>query len=195
MRRARARQFIASERGSASIELALLLPVMLMLHFGSSYFAQLLNAKNAVTRAAYAAATMAALEPSINDAQMGSLLAATSAIVQQVSSNYTVTITNLAKQPSGQWGVVWSDSSRPGYARPVGAIYSFSAGDTFGDGTTSRLVVEVIATYDTELAAMWNGLAPGLQLPGTVTVTDSYINTPLQAGNIARVLASGAILQ
>lgn len=190
----RARRLLRSRSGALSVELVISLPVLALFYVGWAYFGLAYDAKNAVTRTAYSAAAMAALEPSINDAQMTALMVAAQSTLSTYAPSPQIVISDVALAPTGQWIVVWSDAAGGAASRPIGSGYAFSG--NYGDGTTNRIVAEVRLSFSTPLAGLLRSISSGaINVPQTITLTDTYISTPLQPGNVARVLSSGVTLQ
>lgn len=143
--------------GFASLEVALLLPVVGMIFLLLGHLSEILMAQARVERAARNLATAAALMDSISDAQMADLFAGAAAVVAPANGAVAMTLTSV-RAVDGALAVRWSDGPAP---RTPGETLTLDAAAEAAFGAvadTNILVGEARLAYVSRFAAVWNAL-------------------------------------
>ena len=151
----------ADERGVATVEFALLLPLLLLAFIGANYLAEIVIVQSKVARAASSLARLAAMDPAINDDGWATYRTMTTMMLEPIAGNATVTLSSVGNAGDGL-RVRWSDST--GAALAQGAAFAFPAGATaYAASDKNTLVAQVTLTHRSLLARIWNALpwAPG----------------------------------
>jgi Flp pilus assembly protein TadG len=106
------RRFVADRRGSSVVEFAILLPLMLVMYFGSIQVTDAISADRQVT---LVASTVAEITSQFNAGVMTSdvnnILGAASAVLAPFSvNNATVTLSSVCIDSTGKATILWSQS-------------------------------------------------------------------------------------
>jgi Flp pilus assembly protein TadG len=121
------------DRGSAAVEFALLLPVLLLLIFGVVDFGRALNAQITLTQAAREGARLASFGQSTSTIESRAQSAATGLTLS--ASNFTTVTTCASGAGSGADGVV-TISYQFSFITPIGAIATIIGGSGYGSSLT-----------------------------------------------------------
>lgn len=151
----------ADERGVATVEFALMLPLLLLAFVGANYLAEIVIVQNKVARAASSLARLAAMDTAIDDARWSTYRSMTTMILEPIEGTATVTLSSVGNAGDGL-RVRWSDST--GAALAPGAAFAFPAGAAaYATSDKNTLVAQVTLTHRSLLARIWNALpwAPG----------------------------------
>jgi Flp pilus assembly protein TadG len=105
-------EFIGDRRGIAIVEFALILPILVLLYFGSVEISQAINVKRVTDLSASTIANLVSQYPSISISQtMPDILnAATAVLTPYPVANATVTVTCINIDAAGNATVAWSQS-------------------------------------------------------------------------------------
>lgn len=117
------------DRGSVAVEFALLLPLLLLIVFGTIDFGRAINAQITLTQAAREGARLASFGDSSSVVTTGTKNAATGL------SNLTVTVTTCATGAGAGVDAVVTVSYPFTFITPVGAFASMFGTATFGSST------------------------------------------------------------
>ena len=163
-------------RGSAALELAIVLPLLLVMLVGGISVTQVIRARMAVANAAETMAELVAAQTSVTGTSMSDLCTG----AQLVLAPYTATglklsvasVTNNAQ--TGKVGVDWQDTSCGGGSQ-IAAPASDAATLVANPGD-SAIVVQATYTYANPL---------NLVLPGQYTFTELAFDRPRDAAGVA----------
>lgn len=168
-------RFIASCKGIAAVEFAMIAPVLVTLFFGMTEISDALNAGTKTTAVASTAADLVAQDKSICNAEMTDIFSALNAIMfPYPTNNMKITVSSLKDAGSGTVKVAWSDAQNTS-PRPVNAIVSIPAGlvDTGG----SVIFAEVTYNYSSPT---------GHLIYGSVPLSDKAYLRPRRTAQVAR---------
>ena len=105
------RRFIADRRGTSAIEFAVLLPLMLIMYFGSIQITDAISADRQVTLVASTVAEIASQYSQVSSTDVSNILSAASAVLSPFPvANATVTLSSVTIDNSGNATVAWSSS-------------------------------------------------------------------------------------
>ncbi|MFG1270766.1 TadE/TadG family type IV pilus assembly protein [Xanthobacter sp. DSM 14520] len=173
---------LVDTRGLATIEFAMILPVLLAAFLSTLYFSDLLMARNKVTKAAFAVAEASAMDTSITDTDMAAILAAGRALLSPFDADASIVLTSVGPDGSGGHVVRWSDALGTS-ANGEGAPFTFRSNVNASFGSVTNKPVQfanVVVNYSSPLAAIWNSIPFMVyQLPVTTTVQDEAYALPL----------------
>jgi Flp pilus assembly protein TadG len=168
-------RFIASSRGVAAVEFAIILPVMLVLCLGS------FDATNAIAiyiKVRAATATLADISnqyKTIHDSDMQQILGATSVVLSPyASAPAQVVVSELKISSSKKAKVSWSDALN-GTARKTGS--SVTIPKSIGPNNSYLIYCEVSYSF-TPLFGFFTS--------GAITLSDNLYTTPRSSTSIAR---------
>lgn len=114
--------FLKDRRGVSAVEFALVLPLMLTLWLGTAEVSQGIGLDRKVTISARAVADLVAQVPSINNAGMNDVLAATGTVLAPFSlSNAKIVVSQIKIDGNGNAKIEWSDTKN-GQAHAVGSV-------------------------------------------------------------------------
>lgn len=150
------------ERGVATVEFALILPILVLIFVGANYLAEATIVQNKVTRAADALARLASMEQNITDAEIVLFRNVTLTLLEPLPGQATLTLTSVGDTGSGlkvRWSDKWGGSN--GVALVPGSAYTFPAGagafQTVNAGKNT-LVASVSLAHTSFVARLWNAL-------------------------------------
>jgi Flp pilus assembly protein TadG len=173
---ARIVSFAGDRRGISAVEFAMLLPLMVTLYLGVVEVTQGVAIDRKVTLTTRTMADLASRVTSINNADMGNMLNATSAVIAPYDqSKVKVVLSAVNIDANGTAKIGWSDTLH-GSARAVGSTVA---------------VPTVLATPNTTL--IWSEVsynyAPtfGYVLTGNMNLTDQIYMRPRLSDTITRL--------
>ncbi len=169
------RRFVASCKGMAAVEFAMIAPVLVTLFFGMTEVSDALNAGTKTTAVASTAADLVAQDKTICTAEMNDIFKALDAIMFPYPiNNMKITVSSLIDAGSNQVKVAWSDAKNTS-PRPVNSIVSIPAGlvDTGG----SVIFAEVTYNYTSPV---------GHLIYGSLPLNDKAYLRPRRAAQVAR---------
>lgn len=172
------RRFVASTRGLAAIEFAMILPMLLVLFLASFDAGNAIIAYMKVRSATFALAAITNQYNATNDpittTVMSNIMSGTAAVLAPYPSAPAVTVVSQIKATSSSQAVVsWSYSPTSGYALTPGASYALPANfaqNTCG-GTYPCYVIFAQVTYTYTPSF-------GYFITGPITLSDSLYATP-----------------
>jgi Flp pilus assembly protein TadG len=169
--------FRRDRRGVAAVEFALVLPLMLTIYMGGVEFGDGYAVDTRVTDVAHSVADLTTQYIQIDNADMSSILNASSVLVSPYSSaNITVTVSEVTIDSSGNATITWSDSLN-GTARSVGSKITLPTSlQTMK--STSMILGEVTYAYTPAI---------GYVLTGTINMADSFYMLPRLANSVTRI--------
>jgi Flp pilus assembly protein TadG len=101
-------RFVADRRGVAAIEFAVLLPLMLIMYFGSIQITDAISADRQVTLVASTVAEIASQYTQVSGTDVSNILSAASAVLSPFAvKNATVTLTSVTIDNNGNATVAW----------------------------------------------------------------------------------------
>jgi Flp pilus assembly protein TadG len=119
--------FLKDRGGVSAVEFAMVLPLMLTLWLGTSEVSQAIGIDRKVTLTARAVADLVSQVPSINNAGMNDVLAASSAILAPFPVDKAkITVSLIKIDNNGIAKIEWSDTKN-GTARGVGSVVTVPA--------------------------------------------------------------------
>lgn len=149
------RRFGASKRGLAALEFALLLPVMVLVLFGSIDLIDALGANRRTENVAASLADVVARDTEVSDSEIAGLWAAMAVlVVPGTGDNITARITSIEIESTTTARVVWSEGSG------MSALISGSTVDlptAMMVAGTSVILVETAMQYDAPLNILFPG--------------------------------------
>jgi Flp pilus assembly protein TadG len=169
------RRFIASRRGMAAIEFAMVLPVLLLLFLASFDAGNAIATYMKVRAATYTLAAITNQYQTIQSADMATITGATTAVfAPYASAPAIVTISQIKATSASQAQVSWSYSPTSGYALAQGsAVTNLPA--NFGQNTCGSTYpcYVIFATVQYTYTPSF-----GYFITGTLTLSDSLYATP-----------------
>jgi len=172
------RRFVASTRGVAAIEFAMIVPVLAIIFLATFDGGRAIAVYMKVRAATFALASVANQYSTIQSTDMTAIVGATAVVLTPFSSApAVVTISQLSMNNAGKATVSWSYSLN-GTARAQGATVTLPSSLTPGNNTTCSsypcylLLAEVGYTYTPVF---------GYFTSGTVTLADNLYATPRSA--------------
>ena len=169
------RKFKADRSGLAAVEFALVLPILLVMVFGSIEVTNVLTVKTDVTNITSAAADLVAQESTIGDTDMTNIFSAMNALIYPYASGNTkIVITSVIDDGHGGGKVAWSDALHT-TARTTGTAVTVPTGLITTGG--SVVMSEVTYTYTTPSTYL-------VKIP--VTFTNTFYSHPRRVAQIAR---------
>ncbi|MEW6123215.1 MAG: TadE/TadG family type IV pilus assembly protein [Pseudomonadota bacterium] len=188
------------EAGLASVELALLLPVVGMIFLLLGHMGEVLMAEARVQRAARNLAATAALMETISDTQMADLLAGAAAVIAPAEGEVSMTLTSVKAGAEG-FAVRWSDGAAA-YAPGETMALADAAATAYGAlAATNILVSEARLAYASRFARVWDSLpfvTQALSLTTTLTARAHALPATVSGSPPAivattRLTAAGAV--
>jgi Flp pilus assembly protein TadG len=105
------RRFIADHRGSSVVEFAILLPMMLVMYFGSIQVTDAISADRQVTLVASTVAEITSQYSQVSSTDVSNILGAASAVLAPFPvANATVTLSSVTIDGNGNATISWSSS-------------------------------------------------------------------------------------
>lgn len=172
----RVARFRQETSGVASVELALLLPVMIGLYFGAVELSNALIADRKLNKTGSAVADLTAQATSINNDAMADIFRASSAIMDPFGDGtLRLVVSSVVADSRNRTRVAWSDAQN-GTAYSPGASYNLPPGLT--QPGTSVIVAEASYTYTSPI---------GQYLTGGLSFETTYYLRPRRVTEVARV--------
>jgi len=163
-------------RGSAALELAIVLPLLLVMLVGAISVSQVIRARMAVANAAETMAELVAAQTSVTSTSMGDLCAGAQLVMAPYATAglkiSVASVTNNAR--TGAVGVDWQDTSCGG-GSPIAAPATDAASLVPNPGD-SAIVVQASYTYANPLT---------LVLPAQFAFTQLAFDRPRDATGVA----------
>lgn len=171
------RRFRRDRRGVSAIEFALVLPVMIVIYFGTNEISDMLMVDRKATTLASTAADLVAQDTEITDAEIADVFAATEAVMQPFdTSSVTIVISSVAADAMGVAKVQWSDGFRTA-PRAVNSTVTLPAG--LLAPLESVIMAETGYTYDSATAEFLTGSGYALN--------DTFYLKPRRSLSVARL--------
>ena len=169
------RLFVASTRGVAAIEFAMIVPVLLIIFLAAFDGGRAIAVYMKVRAATYALAAITNQYSTVQSSDMTSIVGATSVVLAPYSSNpAVVTISQLSMTNTGKATVSWSYSLN-GSPRAQGAIVTVPSKLTPGNNATcSSYPCYLILA---EVSYMYTPMF-GFFTAGTIALSDNLYATP-----------------
>jgi Flp pilus assembly protein TadG len=166
-------RFAADRRGSSVVEFALLLPLMLMMYFGSIQITDAISADRQVTLVASTVAEITSQYVTVSSTDVSNILAAASAVLTPFPvANAKVTLSSVLIDANGKATVDWS-ATLNGTQRSGTVTGSIPAALLIPN--TSVIWGE--ATYNYKPAIGW-------VVTGTIPMYDQIFLRPRQTSNV-----------
>lgn len=170
------RRFFSDIRGVSAIEFALILPVQMLLLFGTVEIANILIADRKTASVASAIADLVAQAKTIDDAGVADVFTAAQAMMQPFDpANISIVIVSVTANGAGVTTVAWSDAVN-GTAKATGAPYALPPGLVAPNN--SVIVTEVEYAYQSDLDHL---ITPG------VTLKDRFFLAPRRSVSVVRL--------
>jgi Flp pilus assembly protein TadG len=169
------RHFVASQRGVAAIEFAMMVPALLLLFLASFDAGNAISVYMKVRSATYTLAAITNQYETIQSTDMTAITGATSAVFAPYSNAPAiVTITQIKATSATQAQVSWSYSPTSGYALSQGSAVSNLpanfAQNTCGNNYPCYLIMATVQYTFTP--------SFGYFITGTINLSDSLYATP-----------------
>jgi Flp pilus assembly protein TadG len=168
------RRFAADRSGTSAVEFAVLLPLMLVMYFGSIQITDAISADRQVTLVASTVAEITSQCINVTSTDISTILGAASAVLAPFPvNNATVTLSSVTIDNSGNATVAWSQSSPAGSQR---------------SGTVTNLVPQGLLVANTSLIwgeATYNYKPTiGWVITGTLQMYDQIFLRPRQSTSV-----------
>jgi len=169
------RRFRRDRRGVSAVEFALLAPFMIALYLGCTEVSDGVGAQRKVSLTAATVANLAAQESGLTNAQMSTILNASTAIVAPYNASMLkIVVSGLKIDAAGRATVDWSDAKN-GTALAKNSTVTIPAGLAVPG---SYLVLSEVSFAYTPIV--------GHAITGTMTLSDKMYMTPRKSLTIAR---------
>ncbi len=170
--RSRCARLIADDSGSSAVEFAVLLPLMLVMYFGSIQITDAISADRQVTLVASTVAEITSQYSSVSNTDVSNILSAASAVLAPFPvANATVTLSSVTIDSNGKATIAWS-SSLNGTQRATGTTVTSLIPAGLIVANTSVIWGE--ATYSYKPVIGW-------VLTGTLPMYDQIFLRPRQS--------------
>jgi Flp pilus assembly protein TadG len=174
-RRRVARHFLAATEAVAAVEFAVLLPLLLLILFGTIEVGTAIVIKGKLRAAASTVAEIANQYTTIQNSDMTAILGAAAAIITPYPiSNASVVMSEISVNSQGKATVTWSDALN-GTARTTGSTITVPSGIAIAN--TVLLLGEVSYLYTP---------AFGKAMIGTMTLNENLYAMPRSGAAITR---------
>lgn len=151
-----ARRFATDRRGLAAVEFALIVPVMLVMYFGTLETTNALTAARRVSNVAETAADLVAQETSVTTSDMNDVFSASTAILTPFdTSSVRIVISSVVADSSNVTRVAWSQAYGGATARSTNSSVTLPTGLTTAG--TSVIMAEVTYTYTSPIGTFITG--------------------------------------
>jgi Flp pilus assembly protein TadG len=152
----RLRDFAGGQGGMAAVEFAVILPFMLVAYLGGIEIGDGVAIDRKVAITTRSVADLASRYTKITDADMASILGASSTIIAPYSATpLAVTVSQVMVDSKGNATVTWSDANSNGSPRPKGSAVTLPG--TMAAANTSYIWGEVKYTYTPTLGYVMTG--------------------------------------
>jgi Flp pilus assembly protein TadG len=165
------RRFVADRRGTSAIEFAVLLPLMLVMYFGSIQITDAISADRQVTLVASTVAELTSQCTSVSSSDISNILGASTAVFAPFSANNAVvTLSSVNIDGNGNATISWSQSS------PIGSQRSGNVTNLIPQGLliANTSVIWGEATYNYKPVIGW-------VITGTLQMYDQIFLRPRQS--------------
>ncbi len=170
------RSLLRRDDGTSSVELALLLPVMILFYFGVVEISNALIADRKLNKTGSAVADLVAQSIIIDDDLMADIFLASSAIMAPYQpATLTVVVASIVADEDNDTTVAWSDALNGAPLTP-GSEYTLPPGLTTPG--SSVIIAEARYTYTSPI---------GEYLTGGLTFSAQYFLRPRRTTAVARV--------
>ncbi|MGD1933694.1 MAG: TadE/TadG family type IV pilus assembly protein [Candidatus Phaeomarinobacter sp.] len=171
-----ARSFKKDDRGMSAVEIALLLPVMVVMYLGAVEIAAGLIAHRKATAVASTAADLAAQALALSNADVNDIFGASRAILAPYdATGVQIVLTSASDQGTGSIRVDWSDGYNTA-PHATGSTIVVPNNLVFTNG--SVIIAEVTYTYTSTM---------GEYLTGSRIMEDTFYARPRRSLVVARV--------
>jgi Flp pilus assembly protein TadG len=168
-------RFGRDQSGISAVEFAMLLPLMVTLYLGTVEISQAVGIDRKVTLTTRTVADLASRVKTINDAEMASLLSASSAVIAPYdAAQLKVTVSRVDVDANGTAKVKWSDTLG-GTKRAVDSTVTLPS--ALNTANTSLIWGEVAYSYKPTI---------GYVVTGTLNLSDQIFMAPRLSANVAR---------
>jgi Flp pilus assembly protein TadG len=162
-------------QGAAGLEFALILPVALVLFTGAITYGDAIAIDRKVTLTVHTVTDLVTQYSSISNADMQTLLSASSSIIAPYSSTpMLVTVSEVTTDAAGVAKIVWSATTPGGTPLPTGQIVSLPA--SIDTPNVTYIWGQVWYTYTPSI---------GYQVTGPIVLTDQTFMSPRVSTQIA----------
>jgi Flp pilus assembly protein TadG len=169
----RSLRFAADRRGSSAVEFALLLPLMLIMYFGSIQITDAISADRQVTLVASTVAEITSQYTTVSSTDVSNILAAASSVLTPFPvANAQVTLSSVLIDANGKATVDWSATLNG--AQRSGTVTTSIPAALLIPNTS---VIWGEATYNYKPAIGW-------VLTGTIPMYDQIFLRPRQSSNV-----------
>ena len=166
------------QRGVSAVEFAMLLPLMITLYLGVVEVSQAVGIDRKVTLTTRTVADLASQVKSIKDAEMTSLLSASSAVIAPYDKNQLkVTVSRVDIDANGTGTVVWTDTRGGSAVHAPNDIVTVPAALKTANTATSLIWGEVSYTYKPAI---------GYVVTGTLNLSDQIYMAPRLSNVVTR---------
>lgn len=142
-----ARGFLNEGRGTAAIEFAIIVPLMIVLYVGAAEIGNTLTVSRRADEVVYTAADLVAQEKTISGNKIADYVQAAGSILAPYSTNnLTVVLTSVVADDRNRPKVAWSCGYYGGQARSTGS--NFPVPDGLTEKNSSVIVAEITYRYD-----------------------------------------------
>jgi Flp pilus assembly protein TadG len=170
-------RFRRDTRGLAAVEFALILPVMLVVYFGTLETTNALTCARRVTNVAETAADLVAQVPAVSSSDLTDIFAASTAILTPFNTTpVKIVLTSVTANSSNVTTVAWSAAYGSGAtARTANSSITLPTGLTTAG--TSVIMAEVTYTYTSPI---------GTFITGPITMTEKAYLRPRRSVSVAK---------
>lgn len=170
------RKFWRNIRGVSAVEFALILPLQLIMIFGTVEISNLMIADRKLVSATSTAADLFAQSKVLSTADVADIFLAGEAVMQPFDANQlSLTVISIVADAAGVTKVDWSDSSN-GAPFPTGSIYALPPG--LAGPNQSVIIVESAYTYTSPL---------GKLITAPIALTDKFFLSPRRSVKVGRI--------
>ena len=174
-RRGLCQRFLAATEAVAAVEFAVLLPLLLLVLFGTIEFGTAIVIKSKLRAAASTVTEIANQYTTIQNSEMTAILGAAAAIITPYSiSSASVLMSEITISSQGKATITWSDALN-GTARAPGSVMTVPSGIAIPN--TVLLLGEVSYLYTP---------AFGYAMTGTMTLSENLYAMPRSGAAITR---------
>lgn len=168
--------FTGNKRGMVAVEFALIIPLMIMIYFGTVETTNAMTASRRVTNVAQTAADLTAQAASVSTSDINDIFAASAAILTPFPANaIKITITSVVANSSNATTVEWSKAYGTGAtALSTGKSVTLPTGLT--SANSSVVMVNVTYTYTSPIATY---------ITGPIVMTETAYLKPRRSVSVA----------
>ena len=196
------------QEGVAAVEFALILPVMLLMYFGSAELTKgiLINRKVTIATRSISDLLAQTQSPPVTDATINQIFSAGNAVMGSDSTGLKMTLSSIkfvlhsGSTTNYDAKTMWSVTTTSNTLRPCNVILTKDTSSTltpdvnsvpsgFYTGAGTLVVADVTYNYPSP----FNISAPFYSSPGTMTFTRAYFNTPRNTTSIGYSGSQGTV--